>query len=399
MESYSDELSLYELLKKFKPEYINNYVGFNQTFRCISKIDGFEIEPGEYYIGDKCDVYVVSKAEFIKINNNSKFPYFEVYLKLTHKHNNKWTRSFLFHRVMANVFIKYQNHSGNDNTVDHISPTTGRLLDNIPDNLQFLSMTENNKKHMQELIEQKDFYNRLYINSKSCTDKIFKCFEKGIFMPKKIIKELDLQDSETIRKKINSLKTKVLKGEYDKTKYNITSKVQRFSRGEDCSKSRLTNSQVEKICELLSNDIVMTEDIAPYINETDLIKLTGIIRTIYLGEHWSHISEKYNLNIDRIRILRNYPNARLIVLVLKCLDLGVMENGYIRKVLYNELLCMTKGVQQTFVHSVKSKYEIYKNKFNCVYDKWELTDIQKEQCLDKDAIAEYIYYRYRIRNI
>lgn len=399
MESYSDELSLYELLKKFKPEYINNYVGFNQTFRCISKIDGFEIVPGEYYIGDKCDVYVVSKAEFIKINNNSKFPYFEVYLKLTHKHNNKWTRSFLFHRVMANVFIKYQNHSGNDNTVDHISPTTGRLLDNIPDNLQFLSMTENNKKHMQELIEQKDFYNRLYINSKSCTDKIFKCFEKGIFMPKKIIKELDLQDSETIRKKINLLKTRVLKGEYDKTIYNITSKVQRFSKGEDCSKSRLTNSQVEKICELLSNDIVMTEDIAPYINETDLIKLTGIIRTIYLGQHWSHISEKYNLNIDRIRILRNYPNARLIVLVLKCLDLGVNENGYIRKVLYNELLCMTKGVQQSFVTSVKSKYEIYKNKFNCVYDKWDLTDIQKEQCLDKDAIAEYIYYRYRIRNI
>ena len=114
---------------------------------------------------------------------------------------------------------------------------------------------------------------------------------------------------------------------------------------------------------------------------------------------YAFISEKYNLNIDRIRILRNYPNARLIELVLKCLDLGVMENGYIRKVLYNELLCMTKGVQQSFVTSVKSKYEIYKNKFNCVYDKWELTDIQKEQCLDKDAIAEYIYYRYRIRNI
>ena len=398
MKSYSDELTLYELLKRFKPDYIDKYIGFNQTFRCISRIDGFEIEPNEYYIGDKCDIYVVSKAEFIKINNNSKFPYFEVYLKLTHKHNNKWKRSFLFHRVMANVFIEYQNHSCNDNTVDHISPTTGQLLDNIPDNLQFLTMIENNKKHMQELTRQKDFYNRVYVNSKSCTDKIFKCFEKGIFMPKEIIKELDVQDSETIRKKIHLLKSRVLKGDYDKTKYNITAKVPRYSQGEYCSKSRLTNLQVEKICELLSNDIVMTEEIAPYINETDLVKLTGIIRTIYLGEHWSHISEKYNLNIDRIRILRNYPNAKLIVLVLKCIDLGVKENGYIRKVLHDELLCMAEGVQQTFVSSVKSKYEAYKNKFNCVYDKWDLTDNQKLQCLDKQRISDYVYYRYRIRN-
>ena len=142
----------------------------------------------------------------------------------------------------------------------------------------------------------------------------------------------------------------------------------------------------------------MTEEIAPYINETDLVKLTGIIRTIYLGEHWSHISEKYNLNIDRIRILRNYPNAKLIVLVLKCIDLGVKENGYIRKVLHDELLCMAEGVQQTFVSSVKSKYEAYKNKFNCVYDKWDLTDNQKLQCLDKHRISDYVYYRYRIRN-
>ena len=43
MKSYSDELTLYELLKRFKPDYIDKYIGFNQTFRCISRIDGFEI--------------------------------------------------------------------------------------------------------------------------------------------------------------------------------------------------------------------------------------------------------------------------------------------------------------------------------------------------------------------
>lgn len=257
---------------------MNQQLKFIKIFKGVLKIKNVKVNklypiPGfkDYYIvKNKNKVFSFKRKKYLKILSD-KHGYLYVLLS-----KNKKRKQMYIHRLQWITFINAEITEGFE--IDHIDSDK---RNNKLKNLQLLSKRENISKAHKDGRHQ---YGELSSNSTFSNEEIHKiCFlmSKG-YKPKKIIKELNIKNTEKIRyeKVINSIQSGrswgIISNNYDLTKYQIQ------------KRKVLDICTVKLICKMIE----LGERNKDIIQKLEVNYDT--VSNIRNHKQWKHISENYN---------------------------------------------------------------------------------------------------------